>query len=27
VDVQQYISNVKTQGNPTKAPVGKTLSP
>ena len=27
VDVQQYISNVKTQGNPTQAPVGKTLSP
>ena len=27
VDVQQYITNVKTQGNPTKAPVGKTLSP
>jgi hypothetical protein len=27
VDVQQYITNVKTQGNPTKAPVGKTLNP
>lgn len=27
IDVQQYITNVQTQGNPTKAPVGKTLSP
>jgi hypothetical protein len=27
IDVQQYVVNLKTQGNPTKAPVGKTLSP
>lgn len=27
IDVQQYMTNVQTQNNPTKAPVGKTLSP